>query len=325
MATNPATSATWVAATLMMGQATKTSSLEEPPPSIDGATGRKNENPLNLLPAKMPKTRSTRGVGERATDKGEIISKSVTNKKSSKKDPKKTISKQKKEKIQKIDVDGGGRNNTLRNPGNGKESQETEKRYWIESHGFETPHAPGKDKSIYFCVGGKPVPLVRHRTTSSGKFFRTYNPSAQKQEAFRNEVIGVLPGTFVPFRGDPARDDDGNTAEEGRLSSCLELRLIFRMRRPRSHFVNRRPGPGRLRPNVPPLLYDGATDIDNLAKFVMDAMNGVLYDDDKQIVTVSATKVYDNVGDCLGATELYLRPVDDFYIHSVLNNFHLNT
>lgn len=196
----------------------------------------------------------------------------------------------------------------------GKNGKESEELYWIENYEFPTTRngspsdpanetrAPEKSSpALSFCVGGKPVPLVRHRTTGHrGKFPKTYNPSAPKQAAFRRAVAHVLPEGFAP------------------LPDFLEMRLIFRMRRPRAHFVNRRAGPDRLRPDAPPLVYDGASDVDNLAKFVMDALNEVLYEDDRQIVSLSASKVYDNVGDCFGATEVYLRPVEDGDMHELL-------
>lgn len=36
--------------------------------------------------------------------------------------------------------------------------------------------------------------------------------------------------------------------------------------------------------------YPKKADIDNLSKFVLDSLNGVLYDDDKQVVRLNATK-----------------------------------
>jgi Holliday junction resolvase RusA-like endonuclease len=35
-------------------------------------------------------------------------------------------------------------------------------------------------------------------------------------------------------------------------------------------------------------------DIDNLCKFVLDALNGILYNDDRQIVTLKASKLFDS-------------------------------
>ncbi len=52
-------------------------------------------------------------------------------------------------------------------------------------------------------------------------------------------------------------------------------------------------------------------DVDNLAKFVLDGLSGCAYTDDSQVVLLFASKVYDNDGHCLGATEIKLRSVGD--------------
>jgi Holliday junction resolvase RusA-like endonuclease len=46
------------------------------------------------------------------------------------------------------------------------------------------------------------------------------------------------------------------------------------------------------------------SDVDNLAKFVMDSLNGVLYVDDRQVVNLNVMKVLDSEGPCFGATEV---------------------
>lgn len=40
-------------------------------------------------------------------------------------------------------------------------------------------------------------------------------------------------------------------------------------------------------------------DWDNIAKNICDALNGVVYPDDKAIVTGSVKKVYSDLGDCV--------------------------
>jgi Holliday junction resolvase RusA-like endonuclease len=83
------------------------------------------------------------------------------------------------------------------------------------------------------------------------------------------------------------------------------------MKRPSNHFVaSRRTGPNsRLKAAYagsrwPPDGRGIRSDVDNLAKFVMDSLNGVLYVDDRQVVRLKAMKVLDSEGPCLGATEV---------------------
>ncbi|KAL7525213.1 hypothetical protein ACHAXR_000904 [Thalassiosira sp. AJA248-18] len=80
--------------------------------------------------------------------------------------------------------------------------------------------------------------------------------------------------------------------------------MVFRMKRPKSHFIGNKPGPGRLKPTAPGKLYNTRSDVDNLAKFVMDSLNGIVYDDDRQVVSLNAIKVLDSEGLCRGATDV---------------------
>jgi len=58
---------------------------------------------------------------------------------------------------------------------------------------------------------------------------------------------------------------------------------------------------GMKTPNVKP-------DLDNVSKLVMDALNGVAYDDDKQIIFMSASKVYGEVaGTIISIEEMEVR------------------
>jgi len=58
----------------------------------------------------------------------------------------------------------------------------------------------------------------------------------------------------------------------------VELHLIFSFKRPKS-------APGREYPTVRP-------DLDKLARAVLDALTGVIYKDDSQVVGISAQKIY---------------------------------
>ena len=40
----------------------------------------------------------------------------------------------------------------------------------------------------------------------------------------------------------------------------------------------------------------------NLAKFILDALNGVIYKDNNQVVKLEVVKVLDNIGTCEGCT-----------------------
>lgn len=68
---------------------------------------------------------------------------------------------------------------------------------------------------------------------------------------------------------------------------ALECTLKFTFKRPRSHLTSK----SALRKGVP-TLHKFKPDVDNMAKFVMDALNGVYYKDDSQICTLVVSKQY---------------------------------
>ena len=65
-----------------------------------------------------------------------------------------------------------------------------------------------------------------------------------------------------------------------RVSGPVELEVMFYLERPSSVSVTKRP-----QPIVPP-------DVDKLIRGVGDALTGVVYDDDSQVIRVLAWKVY---------------------------------
>lgn len=164
-------------------------------------------------------------------------------------------------------------------------------------------------KHIKFTIRGSPRVLIRHR---SARGFM-YNPSASAQEAFRDTLLDLLPLRYRPIFTDDEDDDDNDDKKVSIIptvlfpqNECLKLTILFRMKRPLSQFIASKPGPGRLK-----IAYAGQRlasnnrcDVDNLAKFVLDSLNGVLYVDDKQVVALNVMKVYDTEGCCLGATEV---------------------
>lgn len=86
------------------------------------------------------------------------------------------------------------------------------------------------------------------------------------------------------------------TAAEQKAAACgwtpshrpLRLELIFTYQRPKKHFNSK----GLVKENYHEAHMVGRPDIDNLAKMIMDAVNGVLFVDDSQVVYLSATKQY---------------------------------
>lgn len=120
---------------------------------------------------------------------------------------------------------------------------------------------------INFYINSPPQPLKRHRMTRGG---RVYDPSANDKKEWM-----VLAEDFCPPQA---------------ISGGIQIELEFNMLRPKSHF-----GTGRnlgILKDSAPKEHLRTPDLDNLVKFVLDAMNGKFYVDDSQIININCKKVY---------------------------------
>lgn len=141
------------------------------------------------------------------------------------------------------------------------------------------------DDPLTFTYPGNPKSLPRARHCKKV----TYNPARKELNAFKQFATDALPGTA-----------NGPLFKKG---VPVSLKVMFYTKRPKEDFKKDNRGFQRLKTaaflkSAPPI----GADIDNLAKFVLDALNGIAYADDRQVVKLVATKLRDNDGDCLGRT-----------------------
>ena len=120
---------------------------------------------------------------------------------------------------------------------------------------------------IKFTVKGSPIPLKRHRSTRSG---RMYDPSAKDKQDFILQANNRFP--------------------KKPTNATLHMHLTFCYKRPQNHYRSKNKQK-ILKDNMP--YYKKSTpDIDNLVKFYLDAMQGHIYKNDSQVVSIGAVKVY---------------------------------
>ncbi len=82
----------------------------------------------------------------------------------------------------------------------------------------------------------------------------------------------------------------------------IGLFVVFRFQRPSCHYVSRNRTNGNIKP-----VFLGSTpvgDVDNYAKFTMDALNQVLYRDDAQVVNIEGQKMYAENPNSVGSTTI---------------------
>ena len=202
-----------------------------------------------------------------------------------------------------------------------EQDEEEEALYWrVDSDEFvftNEHECSGSKKTLKFTVRGQPVPLRRHRTSRGFM----YNPSAKMQMEFRQVVSDMIFPSVTPSSVEEYIEATTSQPEPiFKEDEYLAVTLLFRLKRPKSHFVGSKPGPGRLRPTSPGRLHTTRTDVDNLAKFVLDSLNDLVYVDDRQIISLHAAKVMDSEGHCEGATEVTIRRLDESEMESFVAN-----
>lgn len=123
--------------------------------------------------------------------------------------------------------------------------------------------------SLTFHVDLDPVPKGRPRFSKIGGFVRSYTPKKTSDYEAQVKAIAQNAMTREP------------------LETPLAAFLYFRLPIPKSYPKKRIAAclSGSERPIKKP-------DLDNLAKSVLDALNGVVYLDDAQLVSLHVTKVY---------------------------------
>ena len=136
-----------------------------------------------------------------------------------------------------------------------------------DGHGIQNCQKKYMEHVVYLHIPFKPEPQQRHRHAKNG---RTYDPSSSKKEHF----LELCRRMHHPPTPDVS-------------SRPIFCTLTFTFARPRSHLTTT----GCLRKGVPQQ-HVYKPDADNLAKFVMDSLNGVYYKDDSQICQLYVTKRY---------------------------------
>jgi len=168
-------------------------------------------------------------------------------------------------------------------------------------------HDNGEPLLVRFRIRGRPRPLQRHRTSRGFM----YNPSYKFQTSFRSLVHDMF---FTGMDNNGVIVDDGDCEDLPPMfapDKSLAVTIAFRMKRPKKHFVGSKQESGRLREKDSCQITLSKTDVDNLAKFVLDSLIGVMYEDDRQIISLHVTKLFDNDDACLGSTEVCIRVVND--------------
>jgi Holliday junction resolvase RusA-like endonuclease len=125
-------------------------------------------------------------------------------------------------------------------------------------------------QAISFFIEGQPRQQQRHRTFRRGNKNIQYDPSADEKKDFLIKALEHKP--------------------EKQIDTAFVMKLVFIFDRPKSHFRTGKFA-NELKTGAP-IHMTNTPDIDNLIKFVLDALNKKFYTDDSQCITITASKEY---------------------------------
>lgn len=126
---------------------------------------------------------------------------------------------------------------------------------------------------LYFTFEIEPVSQLRPRTSARGGHVRVYDPPKVKQ--FKSILHNLVTEQY----------------KKPPLTGALSVSLLFYrpVQRSLSNVERQRRLSNQHKPTVKP-------DVDNYIKSTLDALNGVLWEDDSQIVKLTAEKRYGEKG-----------------------------
>lgn len=122
-------------------------------------------------------------------------------------------------------------------------------------------------QAIAFKVPGDPVPQPRPRVSTRGGFSRAYVPSTHAVHPYRQAVALAAKAAGCEPHPEP-----------------VNVVIDFVFGRPKSHL--RKSGVRAHAPQLP------RADLDNMAKAVLDSLNGVAWIDDSQVARLVVEKSY---------------------------------
>lgn len=124
--------------------------------------------------------------------------------------------------------------------------------------------------NIEFFIPGKPEALKRHRTFRRGAININVDPSAVAKDSFLLQAMQHKP--------------------KEPITEAFALIATFHFQRPKAHFNSK----GLVKESAPKM-HTSKPDIDNLTKFIADALNQVFWRDDSLICRLWAEKVYSDI------------------------------
>lgn len=156
-------------------------------------------------------------------------------------------------------------------------------------------------------IQGRPIPQIRHRCRfQQGRRPQFYDPAAANKTRFANAIKDFL---LHHQEEATSRIDVSKPFFEG---TNLLVVCNFSFPRPLSDFHGRLRDASGIRDVARQRsLTSIAADTDNCLKFTMDAMQDVIFANDRQVVSCVAMKTFHDEGNCEGKTTIVVYALPD--------------
>ena len=157
---------------------------------------------------------------------------------------------------------------------------------------------------ISFTVAGNPTAQARAVICrGKGAYSRVWmrDPSSVKKQIFHDAVKLLVFG--IGSQNQP-------TEVVFKVDSPIIVDITFCMKPPQDHFVNGNTSRGTLKPSAL-TKWPTMPDVDNLDKFVLDSLQGLLYDNDSQVICQRIQKVYHHQAPFTGQTMVCIRRANE--------------
>ena len=129
---------------------------------------------------------------------------------------------------------------------------------------------------VYFVISGPVVGKGRPRFTSKGGFARAYTPKKTTDYEKHVAMSYLIEGDRLQFKDLPVE---------------IVINAYFEIPKSVSKKKKLQMIEGEITPTVKP-------DADNILKTIMDGLNNIAWNDDKQVVTATVNKFYSETPNC---------------------------
>lgn len=130
---------------------------------------------------------------------------------------------------------------------------------------------------IFFTIPGEPQSKGRPRFYHNGKFVRAYTP---------DQTVNYENLVKLAWMQKVEKSEEGEPIKK--LNGAIDAQIYAYFPIPKS--ASKKKHEQMARGNIRPTTV--RKDLDNICKAILDALNGIAYDDDRQIVSLFAQKYY---------------------------------